>query len=165
MSYIISKSKYKTLNLLLNKKQNNNEMIEISDEKYAEFKSIDPSLNCVQIPSKYYWYISLTAPTDIQTVDNPAGTAQEGWHLIGTSTDGYVYDASALDTLFSAPQNLTESECIWYVALPQNTPLKIYDQQGKLQMTDIIGTVQCGDITYDVRNYGPLWQWDAYIIR
>ena len=114
----------------------------------------------------YYWYISLTPPTDIQTVDNPAGTAQEGWHLIGTSTDGYEYDATNEDTLFNSPQDITdESECIWYVALPQNTPLKIYDAQGILQMTDVIGTVQCAGITYDVLTYGPLWRWDAYIVK
>ena len=159
MTYLISKSKYKVLNLLLNKKQINNEMIEISEEKYNELKTVDSTLICEIKQPQYYWYVSQTHPSLNYYI---AKNCEEGWHLIGKESDiaSYVYDPTISTFTIEG-----EDEAPWYIAIPKNTGLFLYDQQGNAWGGTESDSITFNEIDYNIYEFPALWDWNSYILK
>lgn len=108
-------------------------------------------------PKDLYWYIGLTQPTaetvianDLATeydaTTNPVTEASTGWRLIGTTLDGYTYDAQTHTIVLNPDYNSVD----YYIAFPGT--LRVKDGLG----TDItssftnIGTVTINEVTYNI---------------
>jgi hypothetical protein len=155
MTYLIPKSKYKVLSLLLNKKQSNNEMVEISEEKYNELKTVDSSLECEIKQPKYYWYGGQTDPeidTNIVTEDGVSG-----WRLI---TDGYTYNAT-INPIYDE-----EYKTVAYCALPKDGTVKIKDDHGNINAFSwpFVKEITFNDITYNVYVANETEQFSGFTI-
>ena len=101
-----------------------------------------------------FFYVGLEKPT---SASNPAanvvGAQQMGWHLIGSSLDGYnatnpVYVGGDVNQTINVNENYDDVD--FYVAIPVGTHL--YDGFGTYLDNDFIDTenVKIGEHTYNI---------------
>ena len=76
----------------------------------------------------YYWYVGQTDPSSMSSIDPiVTDTSSPGWRLIGTTIPTYTFE----NPLYNADDNPIVSNPsrndYWYVALPVNSSLSIYN--------------------------------------
>ena len=98
----------------------------------------------------YYWFVDQAMPTNLS---NPnAQDGQVGWHYIGDATalSEYQYD-STLDEC----KIIRDQEINWYVGLPIDTNVKMYDTQDvEATWGEYVNTSEFNGVTYKFYNYG-----------
>ena len=103
----------------------------------------------------YYWYVGQTDPstmTSITPVVNDASSP--GWRLIGSSIGTYTFSSplhnSETNPIVSSPSAYTN----WYVAVPSNSTLGIYDSDDVNEVTEGNWTTESNiileNVTYNV---------------
>lgn len=116
----------------------------------------------------YYWYVGQTPPESISTEPQTVTGAVEGWHEIGTSIGTYSFESPLYDSILNPIHGSSNSN--WYVALPHDSSLALYDSD---DVNDITtgnwignGNVTINNVQYDVYKWnGSGRNFSAWLIH
>ena len=102
----------------------------------------------------YYWYVGQTDPSTMTSI-SPIVTdnSSPGWRLIGTNIPTYTFE----NPLYNAEDNPIVSNPsrndYWYVALPVNSSLSVYDSVDRNEVTNGNWTKESSTITINNVSY------------
>ena len=89
------------------------------------------------IEKKYYWYVGQENPANMTSI-SPIVTdnTSPGWRLIGTTIPTYTFNNPLYNASVNPIVSNPSKNDYWYIALPENSSLSVYDSDDVNQLTN-----------------------------
>ena len=86
---------------------------------------------------KYYWYVGQENPAEMESI-SPIVTdnSSPGWRYIGTTIPTYTFNNPLYNASVNPIVSNPSKNDYWYIALPENSSLSVYDSFDGNQLTN-----------------------------
>ncbi|MBR2016911.1 MAG: hypothetical protein IKA00_06400 [Prevotella sp.] len=89
------------------------------------------------IQKKYYWYVGQENPANMTSISPIVDdNTSPGWRLIGTTIPTYTFDNPLYNASVNPIVSNPSKNDYWYIALPENSSLSVYDSDDVNQLTN-----------------------------
>lgn len=148
----------------------NKDVADVNGDGTVDSSDIDALINKVLgIVTKYYWYVGQTNPSTMTEISPiVSDTSSSGWRLIGTTIGTYNSSSKLYDAINNPISSNPSSNDYWYVAVPSESSLAIYDSDDVEQVSQgnfTKSTTTINNIKYNVyKTAGTSRKFKAYYI-
>ena len=88
-------------------------------------------------PKKYYWYVGQENPANMTSISPIVDdNTSPGWRLIGTTIPTYTFNNPLYNASVNPIVSNPSKNDYWYIALPENSSLSVYDSDDVNQLTN-----------------------------